>query len=80
MLTRSFFQFSLNSRYQKNIFVMFAALVSFSLLLLKMSFKCSININQQSKDEPLICAISGVANDHVNVFFQDRPIIIIIFF
>ena len=48
--------------------------------LLKMSFKCSININQQSKDEPLICAISGVANDHVNVFFQDRPIIIIIFF
>ena len=65
MLTISFFQFSL---------------VSFSLLLLKMSFKCSININQQSKDEPLICAISGVANDHVNVFFQDRPIIIIIFF
>ena len=56
------------------------SLVSFSLLLLKMSFKCSININQQSKDEPLICAISGVANDHVNVFFQDRPIIIIFFF
>ena len=30
---------------------------SFSLLLLKMFFKCSINVNQQSKDETLICAI-----------------------
>ena len=27
---------------------------SFSLLLLKMSFKCSINVNQQSKEETLI--------------------------
>ena len=80
MLTISFFQFSLNSRYQRNIFVMFAALIRFSLLLLKMSFKCSINVNQQSKDKPLICTVSRAANDHVNAFFQDRPIFYLIFF
>ena len=59
---------------------MFAALIRFSLLLLKMSFKCSINVIQQSKDKPLICTVSRAANDHVNAFFQDRPIFYLIFF
>ena len=36
---------------------------SFSLLLLKMSFKSLININQQSKEETLICAIWWYKSD-----------------